>query len=116
MPPFLLLEHIGAKSGRGRVSPLGYMRHGEEIVLIASNGGSPRNPAWFYNLRAYPDVAIQVGPHRCAVSARIAPPTERAALWPKVLEFDDIFTAYQDRTDREIPLVILEPRTTVRTP
>jgi deazaflavin-dependent oxidoreductase (nitroreductase family) len=110
MPPFLLLEHVGAKSGRKRVSPLGYMRHGDNVILVASNGGGPHNPAWLYNLRAHPDVAIQIGPRRSPVHARIAGPTERAGLWPEVLAFDDIFTTYQNRTKREIPLVILEPR------
>lgn len=110
MPPYLILDHVGAKTGRERASPLGYMRHGPDVVLVASNGGGPRNPAWLHNLRAHPDVTIQIGPHRSAVHARIAGPAERARLWPKVLEFDDIFTAYQERTDREIPLVILEPR------
>lgn len=112
MPPFLLLEHIGAKSGRRRASPLGYMRHGDSVILVASNGGGPHNPAWLYNLRAHPDVTIQIGPRRSSVRAHIATPTERAQLWPKVLEFDDIFTTYQQRTTREIPLVILEPRPT----
>ena len=112
MPPYLLLEHIGAKSGRERVSPLGYMRHGDNVILVASNGGGPRNPAWLYNLRAHPDVMVQIGPLRSGVRARVADPEERAQLWPKVREFDDIFTTYQERTKREIPLVVLEPRRT----
>lgn len=110
MPPFLLLEHTGAKSGRTRVSPLGYMRSGEDLILVASNGGGPRNPAWLHNLKAHPDVSIQVGGQRRAVHARIADPAQRAELWPKVLEFDDIFTTYQQRTERQIPLVILVSR------
>ena len=114
MPPYLLLEHVGAKSGRERVSPLGYMRHGDTVILVASNGGGPHNPAWLHNLRAHPDVMVQIGPRRSAVRARIADPEERARLWPKVLEFDDIFTTYQERTKREIPLVVLEPRPTTR--
>jgi deazaflavin-dependent oxidoreductase (nitroreductase family) len=110
MPPYLILEHVGAKTDRNRASPLGYMRHGPDVILVASNGGGPHNPAWLYNLRAHPDVTIQIGPHRSTVHARVADPTERALLWPTVVEFDDIFTSYQQRTDREIPLVILEPR------
>jgi deazaflavin-dependent oxidoreductase (nitroreductase family) len=116
MPPFLLLEHIGAKSGRERVSPLGYMRYGESVILFASNGGGPHNPAWLHNLRAHPDVTIQIGGRRDAVRARVAGPTERAELWPKLLEYHHIFTSYQQRTTREIPLVVLDPCPTVPSP
>jgi deazaflavin-dependent oxidoreductase (nitroreductase family) len=110
MPPFLLLEHVGAKSGMVRTTPLGYVRDGENVILIGSNGGGPRNPGWFYNLQAHPDVRIWIGPDEKRVTARAAGTDERDQLWPKVLEVTDVFTDYQRRTDRQIPLIVLEPR------
>jgi F420H(2)-dependent quinone reductase len=109
-PPVLLLDHVGAKSGTRRTSPLGYISDGENLVVVASKGGYPRNPGWFHNLMAHPDTTVQVGPERRSVHARIADPQERARLWPKVVEVYSGYDGYQERTDREIPLVILEPR------
>ena len=65
MPPFLLLEHAGAKSGVLRTTPLGYVRDGPNLVLVGSNGGGPKNPGWFYNLRANPEARIWIGAARC---------------------------------------------------
>jgi deazaflavin-dependent oxidoreductase (nitroreductase family) len=109
-PPMLLLEHVGAKSAVRRTTPLGYIRDGGNLVIVASKGGHPRNPAWLHNLRAHPDVSIQVGPTHTRVHAREANPTERARLWPEVLKAHAGYAGYQQRTSREIPLVILEPR------
>jgi len=109
-PPMLLLEHEGAKSGKRRSSPLAYLEDGENLVLVASKGGNPRNPAWFHNLKANPDTEVQVGPERRAVRARVAGRRERERIWPRVVELYDGYEDYQRRTDREIPLVILEPR------
>jgi F420H(2)-dependent quinone reductase len=109
-PPSLLLDHVGAKSGTKRTSPLTYLRDGDDFVIVASKGGHPSNPAWFYNLRANPDTTIQVGSKRRPVHARVANPEERKRLWPKVVEIYGGYAGYQKRTDREIPLVILEPR------
>ena len=109
-PPTLLLDHVGARSGRVRTTPLTYLRNGEDFVIVASKGGHPRNPAWFHNLRAHPDTTIQVGSERKAVRARVATPAERARLWPKVVELYGGYRDYQARTGREIPLVVLEPR------
>jgi deazaflavin-dependent oxidoreductase (nitroreductase family) len=80
------------------------------LVIVASKGGNPRHPAWFHNLRANPDVTIQVGSKRRPVRARVATPQERARLWPKVVATYGGYKGYQERTEREIPLVILEPR------
>lgn len=111
MPPFLLLEHVGAKSGITRTTPLGYVRDDGKVILIASKGGGPKNPAWFYNLRANPDAKIQIGSEQLTVRAHVADPDERRRLWPIFLEVDEeTFTAYQERTEREIPLVVLEPQ------
>jgi F420H(2)-dependent quinone reductase len=109
-PPMLLLDHVGAKSGKRRSSPLAYLADGENLVLVASKGGNPRNPAWFHNLKANPDTTVQVGPERRAVRARVADRRERKRLWPRVVELYDGYEGYQRRTDREIPLVILEAR------
>jgi deazaflavin-dependent oxidoreductase (nitroreductase family) len=109
-PPSLLLDHVGAKSGKKRTIPLVYTRDRENVVIVASKGGYPKNPAWYYNLRANPDTTIQVGSERRPVHARVAEPTERARLWTKVLETYSGYGDYQRRTERQIPLVILEPR------
>jgi deazaflavin-dependent oxidoreductase (nitroreductase family) len=109
-PPMLLLDHVGAKSGIRRTSALAYMRDGDDIVLVASKGGHPRHPAWFHNLRANPGTVVQVGRERRPVVARVATAAERKRLWPKVVEVYSGFADYQRRTDREIPLVILERR------
>jgi deazaflavin-dependent oxidoreductase (nitroreductase family) len=109
-PPTLLLEHVGAKSGAGRVSPLSYLEDGPDVVIVASKGGHPQNPAWFHNLRAHPDTTVRIGRERRAVHARVADPAERARLWPEVVAMYGGYDGYQARTAREIPLVILEPR------
>ena len=109
-PPSLLLDHVGAKSGTKRTAPLAYLKDGNDYVLVASKGGHPRNPAWFHNLVANPDVTIQVGTSRKKVHARVASAQERKRLWPKVVDNYGGFEGYQQRTEREIPLVILEPR------
>ncbi len=109
-PPSLLLDHVGAKSGTKRTTPLPYLRDGDDFVIVASKGGHPSNPGWFYNLRANPDTTVQVGSKRRPVHARVANPEERTRLWPKVVEIYSGYAGYQKRTDREIPLVILEPR------
>ena len=109
-PPSLLLDHVGAKSGTKRTSPLAYVSDGDNVVLVASKGGHPEHPAWFHNLRANPDVTIQVGTKRRPVHARVATAEERERLWPKVVAAYGGYAGYQQRTEREIPLVILEPR------
>ena len=109
-PPMLLLDHVGAKSGRKRTSPLGYVEDSDDLVLVASKGGHPRHPAWFHNLMANPDTMVQVGSERRQVRARVANKTERKRLWPKAVAAYGGYDGYQKRTDREIPLVILERR------
>ena len=79
-------------------------------MIVASKGGYPKNPAWYHNLRANPDTTVQVGTERRAVHARVADPQERERLWPKAIETYSGYRGYQERTEREIPLVILEPR------
>jgi deazaflavin-dependent oxidoreductase (nitroreductase family) len=110
LPPMLLLDHVGARSGVRRTSPLVYVRDGEDHVIVASKGGYPQHPAWFHNLRAHPETTIQVGARRLPVHARVATAPERARLWPKAVRTYRGYEGYQARAGREIPLVVLEPR------
>jgi deazaflavin-dependent oxidoreductase (nitroreductase family) len=115
-PPMLLLDHVGAKTGIKRTSPLVYVEDRPNVVLVASKGGHPNHPSWYHNLRANPDTTVQIGSEHRAVQARIATPEERARLWPKALATYSGYGGYQQRTEREIPLVILEPRSAAPAP
>jgi deazaflavin-dependent oxidoreductase (nitroreductase family) len=108
----LLLDHVGRKSGEKRTSPLLYVPDGDDLVVVASKGGHPKNPAWYYNLRANPLTTVQVGSEKRTVRARVATAEERKRLWPKCVDVYGPYADYQrraDKVDREIPLVILEP-------
>jgi F420H(2)-dependent quinone reductase len=106
----LLLDHVGAKSGTKRTSPLLYFRDGDDLVIVASKGGYPKHPAWYHNLMANPDTTAQVGTERRPVHARTATAEERRRLWPVVVQKYRGYADYQARSKgREIPLVILEP-------
>jgi deazaflavin-dependent oxidoreductase (nitroreductase family) len=107
--PVLLLHHVGRRSGQRRVSPVLYLPDGDRIVIVGSKGGSDTNPAWFGNLMAHPRTEVEVGRGRRAVVARKATNEERAAYWPRLVEIYPSFTLYQQRTDRVIPVVVLEP-------
>jgi deazaflavin-dependent oxidoreductase (nitroreductase family) len=107
--PMLLLEHTGARSGVRRTTPLVYVEDGANLVIVASKGGHPQHPAWYHNLRANPDTEVQVGTEHRQVHARVAAGEERARLWGLALRVYSGYADYQARTDREIPLVVLEP-------
>jgi deazaflavin-dependent oxidoreductase (nitroreductase family) len=107
----LLLDHTGAKSGIRRTSPLMYHREGDVIAVIASKAGQPTHPAWFHNLTANPDTAVQLGSEVRNVRARVASDDERARLWPEFVGFFPGYQAYERMAKgRELPIVILEPR------
>lgn len=111
--PCLLLRTVGARSGRARVSALAYGRHGEDYLVAASMGGSPRAPGWYHNVRAHPEVEIQVGRRRLPATARVvdagAPEYDR--LWDLVNASNhDRYRGYQRLTARPIPIVVLSPR------
>jgi deazaflavin-dependent oxidoreductase (nitroreductase family) len=107
----LLLDHVGAKSGVRRTSPLLYVRDGEDLVIVASKGGFPRHPAWYHNLVANPDTTVQVGSEHLPVHARVAKPEERDRLWKMAVDAYGGYRDYAARSKgREIPLVVLEPR------
>lgn len=107
--PILLLTTTGRRSGRRRTTPLVYLPYGENIVVIASNGGSDRHPEWWLNLRAQPKAEVQVGPDTKAVVARKAEGEERARLWRDVVELYHGYDEYRRMTSREIPVIVLEP-------
>jgi len=107
--PILLLTTTGAKSGKPRTAPLIYLEDGENIVVVASNGGSDRNPGWWLNLRRDPHAKVQIRGSRKAVRAERASAEEKARLWPRLIEMYEEYDCYQERTAREIPVVILRP-------
>jgi deazaflavin-dependent oxidoreductase (nitroreductase family) len=110
--PTLLLEHVGRKSGNVFTTPVLYLRDGPNLVLVASQGGLPRNPQWFANLVSHPETRVHLRkePNR-PVTARTATAEERATLWPRLVDGYADFAKYAEWADREIPVVILEPRT-----
>ena len=104
----LVLTTRGRKSGKARRTALIYGRHGESLVLVASNAGSRRHPAWYLNLTANPEVHVQVGAERFTAIARTALAEERAALWPLMVAEFHMFDRYQVKAAaREIPIAIL---------
>lgn len=109
-PPMLLLDHVGAKSGTARTSPLVYATDGADLILVASKGGHPKNPAWYHNLNANPETTVQIGAERRPVRARLAEPRERDRLWRLAVATYGGYEGYKERTGREIPLFVLEPR------
>src|ERR1700720_2714281 len=110
LPPTLLLDHVGAKSGTRRTTPLVYVDDPPNVVIVASKGGDPRHPAWYHNLLTHPDTQVQIGSEHRPVRARVATAPERERLWPMAVKTYPGYRDYQQRTDRTIPLVILEPR------
>ena len=107
--PVLLMTTIGRKTGQRRTLPLLYLADGSTLVVVASKGGLPSDPQWYLNVRANPDVEVQVGRTLEPRRARVASPEERAALWPRLVEHYRDFATYQAWTERTIPVVLLEP-------
>lgn len=107
--PLLLLHHTGAKSGKQRVNPLAYQRDGDRYVIFASKAGAPTNPDWYHNLKAHPEVAIEVGTETISAVASEASDDERERLFRAQAKRAPQFAAYQDKTDRVIPAIILTP-------
>ncbi|GAA3211285.1 nitroreductase family deazaflavin-dependent oxidoreductase [Actinocorallia longicatena] len=108
--PTLLLEHRGRKSGRLFTTPLLFLEDGTDLVIVASQGGLPKNPQWYHNLLADPATRVHLrGRRDVAVVAREATGPERDALWPRLVELYADFAKYASWTDRDIPVVILAP-------
>lgn len=107
--PMLLLTTRGHRTGAEHTVPLLYLDDSPRLVVVASYGGRPRNPTWYDNLVARPEVTVQIGNRRRTMRARTANTQERAVWWPRILAAYDGYRQYQERTEREIPVVFLEP-------
>jgi len=107
--PTLLLTTKGRRTGQARRLGLIYGRDGDSYVVVASKGGDPRHPLWYENLVADPNVRVQVLGDRFDARARVASPAERSRLWPAMTRIWPAYEQYQQRTDREIPVVLLDP-------
>jgi deazaflavin-dependent oxidoreductase (nitroreductase family) len=105
--PILLLDHVGRKSGEQRTTPLMYMPDRDDLVIVASQGGLPKHPAWWLNLRDSPNTTVRVGKEDRKVTAREVSPEEKAKLWPRLVELYPSYADYQERTEREIPVIVL---------
>ncbi|MCC6499890.1 MAG: nitroreductase family deazaflavin-dependent oxidoreductase [Anaerolineales bacterium] len=103
----LLLHHIGAKSGQERINPVAYVRDGERYVIIASKGGSPTNPSWYYNLLAHPQVTVEAGVKKFQARATVTEEPERTRLYEKMIEMMPAFAEYRQKTERKIPVIVL---------
>ncbi|WP_238993277.1 nitroreductase family deazaflavin-dependent oxidoreductase [Nocardioides caldifontis] len=108
--PTLLLDHVGRRSGTRFTVPLLYLADGPDLVVVASQGGMSTHPQWYRNLLPHPDTQVQVGPELRRVRARVVTPAERERLWPMLVDLYADFASYQAWTEREIPVVVLEPR------
>jgi len=106
----LLLNTIGAKSGRKRVNPVAYITDSDKYVIAASKAGADTNPDWFYNIIAHPELEVEVGDQRVQVSAAIASEPERTKLYGNMAQKYPGFAEYVDKTSRVIPVVILSQR------
>jgi deazaflavin-dependent oxidoreductase (nitroreductase family) len=104
----MLLTTTGAKSGQPRTTPLVHTRSGDDLVIIASKGGDPKHPAWYHNLVANPTVEVEVGTDRYSATARVAEGDEREALWKAQAALMPNFDEYQEKTTRQIPVIVLE--------
>jgi len=107
--PTLLLTTVGRKSGKPRALPLIYGVDGDRYVIVASKGGMPNHPIWFLNLEAHPECDLMVGPKAVSARASVAEGEERTRLWNKMVEIYPPYVDYQKNTQREIPVVVLEP-------
>jgi deazaflavin-dependent oxidoreductase (nitroreductase family) len=103
----LILHTIGAKSGQERINPVAYVTDGDRFVIIASKGGAPTNPDWYYNLVANPQVTVEVGVEQFTARASISTEPERTRLYSKMVEMMPGFTEYQKKTTRMIPVITL---------
>ncbi len=113
MPPSLLLHTVGAKTGQPRTTTLSYAKDGGDYLIVASKGGDPKAPGWYHNLKANPDIEINVGTKRFAVTARPVLPDDPdyARMWQIVNKNNaNRYVEYQKKTSRPIPVVVLTPK------
>ena len=108
--PVLMLTTTGRKSGQPRETMLtSPLQDGDKVMLVASKGGDDRNPAWFLNLRENPAVTVMMGGRTRHMTAHVADPAEKAGLWARIIADHDNYAGYQAKTERDIPVVVLEP-------
>jgi deazaflavin-dependent oxidoreductase (nitroreductase family) len=105
--PVLLLHTTGAKSGQERVNPMMYQQVGDDVAVFASKGGAPTNPDWYHNLVAHPDVQAEIGAQTLPFTARVATGDEREPIWSKQKTDYPGFAEYEEKTTRQIPVIIL---------
>ncbi len=103
----ILVHHFGAKSGVERVSPMVYFPDGDRMLIVASAAGSPKNPDWYHNLRAHPEVSVEVGTETFPVVVEELPPAERDRKWAEITAAAPGFAEYQKKTSRVIPVLAL---------
>ncbi len=107
--PVCILHTVGRRSGRRRETPLLYLANGDDVVLVASAGGRETAPAWWHNLRAMDVADVEIKGKRTRMAPRLAAPAERAELWPKLTAIYAPYDEYQERTTREIPVIVMSP-------
>ena len=108
--PLVLVHNVGAKSGKEYVTPLVYLADGDDIVIFASKAGAPENPGWYHNLKAAPNVSIEVGDKKLDVLATEATGDERDRLYSAQEDAQPQFSGYAEKTDRKIPAIVLSPK------
>jgi deazaflavin-dependent oxidoreductase (nitroreductase family) len=106
--PMLLLTSTGARSGERRTTPVVYLPDGQRMIIFASRGGAPTNPAWYHNLRANPSATVEVGNEKVGVDAVVTEGEERERLFRRQAELYPQFADYEQKTTRQIPVVALE--------
>jgi F420H(2)-dependent quinone reductase len=105
----LLLTTTGCKTGKQRTVPLIYIMDGSSYVITASNSGANRNPGWFFNVKSNPQATILIRDKQIKVTAEVTEPEKKRALWAQLLQVAPFYAGYQQRTSRDIPMVILHP-------
>jgi deazaflavin-dependent oxidoreductase (nitroreductase family) len=105
----LLLHTTGARTGQERVNPVAYQKVDQGYAVFASKGGAPTHPDWYHNLVAHPDVEAEIGDQTVRLTARVAQGEERDRIWVRQKETNPGFAEYEQKTTRQIPVVILEP-------
>lgn len=105
----LLLTTLGRSTGKSRTNPVGYMWDNGRFIICAAYGGEPVNPAWYKNLIATPKVNVEIGKEKIEVLAEVLAGSEREEIWAKMIEVFPLYAKFQDKTDRELPVVVLTP-------
>lgn len=107
--PVCLFTTTGRRSGEPRTMPLLYLQRGDDVVVVASKGGMSQHPQWYFNLLADPNVTVEIARRKVPMVARVASSEEKAELWPRLVAMYADYEQYQQRTDRDIPVVVCSP-------